>query len=102
MTSTTAPTIGSRLHTIGTEILGPVRAPRGTPGHRILLARSAVAYFGLIATLVQLVIWLVIAVLTVHLDSPWWLWTAVPAAGAVGALTLAARSVTAPCASEES
>jgi hypothetical protein len=88
MNSNTAP----RLRALTEEILGPVRAPRGTARRRLLLARSACAHVGLIATVIQLVVWLMIGVLTAHLDSPWWLWTAVPAAAAVGVLTLLDRS----------
>jgi hypothetical protein len=87
MTTTPADTFSSRLQKAGEEILGPVQAPRGTARRRVLLARSAVAYGGLIAALVQIVVWLTIAVFTGHLDSPWWLWTTVPAAAAVVGLT---------------
>jgi membrane protein implicated in regulation of membrane protease activity len=92
MTSSPEPTIGSRIRALGEEILGPVPAPRGSVSRRILLVRSAFAYGGLVATLVQVVIWLMISVFAAHVDSPWWLWTAVPAAVAVAALTLAERS----------
>jgi hypothetical protein len=82
---------GSRLHALADEVFGPVRAPRGTLERKLLLVRSAFAYGGLLATLVQVVVWLMIGVITAHLDAPWWLWTAVPATAAVGLLTLARR-----------
>ena len=87
MTTTPAHTFSSRLQKTAEDILGPVQAPRGTVRRRVLLVRSAAAYGGLISTLVQIVIWLTIAVFTGHLDSPWWLWTTVPAAVAVVGLT---------------
>ena len=77
----------SRLRIAVEEIFGPVDAPPGTFERRVLLARSAVAYFGLVTTLVQVVVWLMIGLITTHLDTPWWLWTTVPAAGAVATLT---------------
>ncbi|MGY2873489.1 hypothetical protein ACVW00_000679 [Marmoricola sp. URHA0025 HA25] len=87
----TTSTTTTRIHAVGEQVFGPVLAPRGSLERRILLARSAFAYGGLITTLVQVVVWLTIAVLTGHLDSPWWLWTTVPAAAAVAGLTIADR-----------
>jgi hypothetical protein len=81
----------TRIQAAVDEIFGPVHAPHGTPERRILLARSALAYACLIATLVQVVVWLTIAVLTGHLDSPWWLWTTIPTAAAVVGLSVADR-----------
>ena len=66
-------------------------AATGTVERRVLLVRSAVAYVGLVTTMVQVVVWLMIALMTNHLDSPWWLWTTVPAVAAVAALTLVRR-----------
>jgi len=91
MNTTTERHSSSRLHDLADAVFGPVRASRGTLERKLLLARSAFAYGGLIATLIQIVVWLTIGVTTAHLDSPWWLWTAVPAAAAVGLLTLARR-----------
>jgi hypothetical protein len=91
MNAATEHSPGSRLHDLADELFGPVRAPRGTFERKLLLVRSAFAYGGLIATLVQVVVWLTIGVITAHLDSPWWLWTAVPAAAVGGLLTLAQR-----------
>lgn len=90
MNSTTSNTDLTRIQALGAEILGPVRAPHGTR-RTIQLARLVCAYGTLLATLVQVVVWLVIAVFTGHLDTPWWLWTAVPGTVAVGALTLLER-----------
>jgi hypothetical protein len=81
----------SQLNALVEEVFGPVRAEAGTARHRLLVARSVLAYIGLISTLVQIVVWLMIAVITADLDGPWWLWTTVPAAGGVVALTLADR-----------
>ena len=39
--------------------------------------RRAIGVFNIIATLVQIVVWLLISVATRHLDSPWWLFTTV-------------------------
>lgn len=83
--------VAMNITQLGQDILGPVRAPRGTLQRRLLVARSAIAYFGTVATLVQIVVWLMIAAFSGALDSPWWLWTAVPALAAVGALSIAAR-----------
>ena len=82
---------GSRFRPLVEEVFGPVDATRGTLERRVLLARSGVAYFGLVTTLVQVVVWLVIGLMTNHLDSPWWLWTTVPAVAAVAALTAVQR-----------
>ncbi|HJQ05088.1 MAG TPA: hypothetical protein VJ872_06570 [Nocardioides sp.] len=81
----------SRLHDLGAELLGPVRAPRGSLRHRVLTARSVVAYAGLLLTLVQVVVWLLIGVFSGSLDSPWFLWTTVPAATLVAILTAIAH-----------
>jgi hypothetical protein len=91
MKTTTPHTVGSRLHAIGEDVLGPVRAPHGSAERRILLARSVLAYGGLILTLIQIVVWLMIGILSSGLDSPWWLWTAVPAALGVAGLSLVDR-----------
>ena len=73
------------------EVFGPVEAPAGTLARRLLQARSAIAYLGLVATLVQVVVWLMIALISTHLDSPWWLWTTIPAAVVVGGLSVVRR-----------
>jgi hypothetical protein len=88
MNLTSEDTHTSRINDVVGEIFGPVRAAPGTPRHRLLLARSVVAYLGLVSTLVQIVVWLMMAVVTADLASPWWLWTTVPAAAAVGGLTM--------------
>lgn len=89
MNPTTHPT--SRIHDAAEQVFGPVQAPRGSLQRRLLIARSAIAYFGVVTTLVQIVVWLTIGVFRNHLDSPWWLWTTVPAAAAVVCLTVADR-----------
>ena len=85
MTTTPIDRIRSALD----DVFGPVRARPGTTRHRLLLARSVLAYLGLVATLVQVVVWLMVGVFSGDLDTPWWLWTTVPAAVAVAALTAA-------------
>jgi ABC-type microcin C transport system permease subunit YejE len=69
------------------EIFGPVDPAADVLERRLLVARSVVAYLGLVLTLVQVVVWLMIGLVTTHLDSPWWLWTTAPAAAAVAGLT---------------
>ncbi len=91
MNTTSIHTPTTRIQAAAERIFGPAQAPRGTLERRILLARSALAYLCLITTLVQVVVWLTIAVLTDHLDSPWWLWTTVPTATAVLGLSAADR-----------
>jgi hypothetical protein len=73
------------------EIFGPVEPSGDAVERRLLVARSAVAYLGVVLTLVQVVIWLMIALVTTHLDTPWWLWTTAPALAAVAALTALQR-----------
>lgn len=91
MNPTTSNTVLTRIQALGTEVLGPVSAPHGSSRRTIQLARLLCAYGTLLATLVQVVVWLMIAVFSGNLDTPWWLWTAVPGAAAVGALTLLER-----------
>lgn len=91
MKTTSTRAVLSLFHDLGEEILGPVRAPRGTLPHRVLTVRSIVAYAGLLLTLVQVVVWLMVGVLSRSLDTPWFLWTTVPAAVVVAALTLTDR-----------
>ncbi|GAB3860671.1 hypothetical protein GCM10028801_23860 [Nocardioides maradonensis] len=79
------------IQSLGQELLGPVRAPRGSLRHRLLTARSVVTYAGLLLTLVQVVVWLLIGVFSGSLDTPWFLWTTVPAAALVAALTATAH-----------
>ncbi len=82
--------IGTRIGAFVDDVLNPRRPPGGPPG-RLLRVRQIAAVAGALATLVQIVIWLMIAVFSGHLDSPWWLTTAVPAAVLVGILTVADR-----------
>ncbi len=83
-------TIGTRIGTFVDDVLNP-QTPAGGPPRRLLRVRQIAAVAGTLATLVQIVIWLMIAVISGHLDSPWWLTTAVPAAVLVGILTAADR-----------
>jgi hypothetical protein len=81
----------SAVQSLFDELFGPVRAAPGTARYRHLLMRSVIAYVGLVATLVQVVVWLMIGVISADLDTPWWLWTTVPAAFGVAVITLADR-----------
>jgi hypothetical protein len=67
-----------------------IKPPESTSGfgRRVLLARQAAAVGGALATLVQVIVWLLLAVFGGHLDTPWWLWTPAAAATAVGLLTV--------------
>jgi hypothetical protein len=57
----------------------------GTSG-RLGAIRRAVGVVTVVGTLIQIVVWLLIAVFSGALDSPWWLFTA--AGGAVAAMSL--------------
>lgn len=61
-------------------------APAGTLADRLHLARQLTVGIAGLATLVQIIIWLIIGITTGHLDAPWWLWTL--ATGAVGCVAL--------------
>jgi hypothetical protein len=91
MNTTTPHPTGSRLQGLVEDLLGPVRAPRGTLQRRLLVARSVLAYGGIVLTLIQIVVWLMIGVISGRLDTPWWLWTTVPAAVGIVCLTVADR-----------
>src|ERR1044072_178488 len=69
------------------DVFAPSRTAPNVIQKRLLRIRQAIATVGLLATLVQVVIWLMIAVLSRHLDFPWWTFTAVPAVIAIGTLT---------------
>ena len=83
-------TIGTRIGAFVDDVLNP-QGPPGAPPARLLRIRQVAAVAGALATLVQIVIWLMIAVLSGDLDAPWWLTTAVPVAALVGILTAADR-----------
>lgn len=91
MKPTTEATQKSPIHALVDEVFGPVHAESGSARHRLLQARSVLAYVGLVGTLVQIVVWLMVGVITADLDAPWWLWTTVPAAIGVAVLTVADR-----------
>ena len=82
--------IGTRIGAFVDDVVNPQR-PRGGSPRRLLRVRQVAAVGGALATLVQIVIWLMIAVISGDLDSPWWLTTAVPVAILVGILTAADR-----------
>lgn len=80
-------TLVDTLREFAADVVHPVR-PDADPGRRRLLrARQVVALVAAAATLVQVIVWLMIALAGGGLDAPWWLWTAVPALGAVAVLT---------------
>lgn len=69
------------------EIDRPIPADIDPGRRRLLLARQIVVLAGAMTTLVEIVVWLSIALLGGGLDAPWWLWTAVPVLAAAGVLT---------------
>jgi hypothetical protein len=75
------------------NLFGPVNAPDRSTRQRLLQARRVCAAVGALATLLQVVVWLLIAVVTGRVDSPWWLWTAAPAALLTLSLGLTDRAV---------
>lgn len=79
------------FRTLVTDIVRPDRHDLDPTSRRLLLARQIVSLAGAAVTLVQVIIWLMIAVLGGGLREPWWLWTAIPAAIAVGVLTAVER-----------
>jgi len=91
MSTATETTQKSRIQGLVDDVFGPVRAEPGSARRRLLVVRSVLAYVGVVSTLVQIVVWLMIGVIRTHLDGPWWLWTTVPAAAGVAVLTLADR-----------
>ncbi|MFI2652077.1 hypothetical protein [Micromonospora fulviviridis] len=84
----TLQTIGERTRSFVGDVLRPPSTPTGSP-RRILAARQITAVVGSLATLIQVVIWLLIGVIGGDLDSPWWLLTAVATTAVVGGLTVA-------------
>jgi hypothetical protein len=91
MNNDAAPTVQYPFQAFLAEITRPVPHDGDPVRRRLLLARQIVFVAGAALTLIQVVVWLLVAVLGGGLDVPWWLWTAVPAAAAVAALTGLAR-----------
>jgi hypothetical protein len=56
----------------------------GRPG--LSTARRAVGVLTVVGTLVQIVVWLLVAVFSRDLDTPWWLYYAAGGAAAIGSL----------------
>jgi len=75
------------FRTLVTDIVRPVRQDLDPTSRRLVLARQVVVLAGAAMTLVQVIVWLMIAILGGGLREPWWLWTAVPVAIATGVLT---------------
>ena len=50
----------------------------GAPKDWLRFARWSAAVLTTLTTAVQLVVWLMIAVVTQSVDAPWWLWSTVP------------------------
>lgn len=75
------------FRTLVTDVVRPVRRDIDPTSRRRLVARQIVVLAGAAVTLVQVIVWLMIAILGGGLRAPWWLWTAVPVAIAVGVLT---------------
>jgi hypothetical protein len=80
-------TAGHPFRTLVNDIVRPVWRDLDPRSRRLLLARQIVVLAGTAMTLVQVIIWLMIAILGGGLREPWWLWTAIPAAVAAGVLT---------------
>ncbi|HEY3688626.1 MAG TPA: hypothetical protein VGL93_36645 [Streptosporangiaceae bacterium] len=76
------------LAAVAAAVAAPSTAPAGSVKRRIHLARQAVLIAATLVTLVQMIIWMIIAIATSHLDGPWWLWSGV--VGVVAALGLTA------------
>lgn len=79
------------VRTLLTDIVRPVRHDLDPASRRLLLARQIVVLAGAAVTLVQVIVWLMIAILGGGLPAPWWLWTAIPVAVAAGVLTAVER-----------
>ncbi|WP_037063074.1 hypothetical protein [Pseudonocardia acaciae] len=75
------------LRDLVADIAAPVAGEDDPARRRLLRIRQVVAFVGAAATLIQVIVWLMIALLGGGLHEPWWLWTAVPSAAAVAALT---------------
>ncbi|MGH8881501.1 MAG: hypothetical protein ACRD0P_29815 [Stackebrandtia sp.] len=73
------------------EIFSPATVQRKSLRRTLLKVRQLIALLGVFATVVQIVVWLMIAVIGGDLDVPWWLWSAVFTVLAVGGLTVAHR-----------
>lgn len=73
------------------DVFWPTRPDAGPNRRRLLHARRLVAAVATTVTLIQVIVWLMIALLGGGLDAPWWLWTAVPSLVVVAALTCAER-----------
>lgn len=79
------------FHTLVADIVRPVRQNLDPTSRRLLLARQIVVLVGAAMTLVQVIVWLMIAILGGGLREPWWLWTAIPVVIATGVLTVIER-----------
>lgn len=78
--------VATALRTANAAIWSPSTAPAGTVADRLHLVRQLTVGIAGLATLVQIIIWLIIGITTGHLDAPWWLWTL--ATGVVGCVAL--------------
>ncbi|MFD9894530.1 hypothetical protein ACFWY9_34735 [Amycolatopsis sp. NPDC059027] len=75
------------FRTLVTDLVRPVRHDLDPARRRLLVARQVVVLAGAAMTLVQVIVWLMIAILGGGLREPWWLWTAIPVVLAAGVLT---------------
>jgi hypothetical protein len=78
--------VAARVRAAQAEIWSPSGAPAGTVADRLHVARQLTLGIAGLATLVQVIIWLIIGINTGHLDAPWWLWSL--ATGIVGGVVL--------------
>jgi hypothetical protein len=61
--------------------------PAAPPTDWLRFARWGAAAFTALTTGIQLTVWAMIAVVTQSIDSPWWLWSAVPGVAVTAFLT---------------
>ena len=67
-----------------------MRVAAGQPTRRndwLATTRWAASVITVLATVVQLVVWLMICVISQSAEAPWWLWTTVPGVVVIGFLS---------------
>ncbi len=78
----------ARIGTWFGQAVWPDPKPGDDGSDRLLTLRRAVGALTVVGTLVQVVIWMLVAVFSGSLDTPWWLFTLAGGATAVLALLL--------------
>ncbi len=61
--------------------------PAGAPTDWLRFARWGAAALTVLATGIQVIVWLMICMVTQSVEEPWWLWTAVPGLAVTGFLS---------------